>query len=93
MEKLLLRVAEAASLINVSRWTIYRWIEEGRLEATKLGKGSLRVFSASLVSLVEKNRTERYGCHRAGEKARPWAKSLSRQTQGGRLNNRQELAG
>jgi len=31
MEKLLLRVAEAASLINVSRWTIYRWIEEGRL--------------------------------------------------------------
>ena len=66
MEKLLLRVAEAASLINVSRWTIYRWIEEGRLEATKLGKGSLRVFSASLVSLVEKNRTEQYGCHRAG---------------------------
>jgi excisionase family DNA binding protein len=82
MENLLLRVAEAASLINVSRWTIYRWIEEGRLEATKLGKGSLRVFSASLASLVEKNRTEPYRCRGGREGGHPWGKRLSRQTQG-----------
>jgi excisionase family DNA binding protein len=56
MEKSLLRVGEAAQMLNVSRWTIYRWVEEGRLEATKLNKGSLRVFRASLAALVADNR-------------------------------------
>ncbi len=40
----LLRVGEAAKRLNVSRWTIYRWVEEDRLKATKIGKGSLRIF-------------------------------------------------
>lgn len=40
MNKHLLRVDEAATLLSVSRWTIYRWVQEGRLEATKVGKGS-----------------------------------------------------
>lgn len=58
MDKPLLRVGEAAQVLSVSRWTIYRWIEEGRLEATKIGKGSLRVFRASVTELVERNRIE-----------------------------------
>lgn len=58
MDKQLLRVGEAAEALNVSRWTIYRWIEEGRLEATKIGKGSLRVFGTSVQTLVEDNRKE-----------------------------------
>jgi predicted DNA-binding transcriptional regulator AlpA len=37
MEKTLLRVGEAAELLSVSRWTIYRWVEEGRLRGTKIG--------------------------------------------------------
>ena len=78
MEKVLLRVAEAASLINVSRWTMYRWIEEGRLEATKLGKGSLRVFTASLASLVERNRIQLYRRHAVPDAAGPWVTSQSR---------------
>jgi excisionase family DNA binding protein len=57
MGKSLLRVDEAASLLNVSRWTIYRWVQEGRLEATKLGKSSLRIFLRSVVALIEQNRT------------------------------------
>ena len=56
----LLRVGEAARALNVSRWTIYRWVEEGRLEATKIGKGSLRVFPHSVLSLVEKNRKDHH---------------------------------
>lgn len=48
----LLRVEEAAELLRVSRWTIYRWVEEGRLQATKLGRGSLRVFTASVRDLI-----------------------------------------
>ncbi len=53
MELPLLRVQEAAALLRVSKWTIYRWIEEGRLRATKIGRGSLRIFRASLNGLIE----------------------------------------
>jgi len=57
MESSLLRVEEAARLLSVSRWTIYRWLEEGRLEGTKLNRGSLRVFRASADALVQSHRT------------------------------------
>jgi excisionase family DNA binding protein len=60
MEKALLRVGEAAEFLSVSRWTIYRWLEEGKLEGTKLGRGSLRIFRASLEKLVQDNRTEEW---------------------------------
>ena len=39
MNKQLLRVGEAADVLAVSRWTIYRWVEDGRLEGTKIGRG------------------------------------------------------
>jgi excisionase family DNA binding protein len=58
MNKPLLRVEEAAEALAVSRWTIYRWVEQGRLEGTKIGRGSLRVFSRSIEKLVEQNRTD-----------------------------------
>lgn len=57
MEKALLRVTEAAEFLRVSRWTIYRWVEEGRLKGTKLGRGSLRIFAESVMVLVEQHRT------------------------------------
>ncbi|TKB64936.1 MAG: helix-turn-helix domain-containing protein [Nitrospira sp.] len=53
MEPVLLRVQETAKLLKVSKWTIYRWIEEGRLRATKIGRGSVRVFQASVNGLIE----------------------------------------
>ena len=58
MDQPLLRVKEAAQLLQVSKWTIYRWIDEGRLEATKIGGGSLRIFRHSVAALVEGNRTD-----------------------------------
>jgi excisionase family DNA binding protein len=58
MDKLLLRVEEAAAMVGVSRWTIYRWVEEGRLEATKLGRSTLRIFRTSLLAMVEQSRTQ-----------------------------------
>ena len=58
MDQPLLRVKEAAQLLQVSKWTIYRWIDEGRLEATKIGGGSLRIFRRSVAALVEGNRTD-----------------------------------
>lgn len=58
MESSLMRVKDAALLLRVSKWTIYRWIEEGRLGATKIGHGSLRVFRESVTGLVEANRKD-----------------------------------
>ncbi|MBM4120289.1 MAG: helix-turn-helix domain-containing protein [Nitrospira sp.] len=58
MDRQLLRVGEAAQALNVSRWTIYRWVEEGRLEAARIGKSSLRIFRHSIASLIERGRTD-----------------------------------
>lgn len=41
-------------MLSVSKWTIYRWIDEGRLRGTKIGRGSLRVFRTSVEELIEK---------------------------------------
>lgn len=58
MERMLVRVDEAAAFLSVSRWTIYRWMEAGKLKGTKIGRGSVRVFKASLDRLVEENRND-----------------------------------
>ncbi len=55
MEKALFRVEETAELLSISRWTVYRWVAEGRLRGTKIGKGSLRIFRESIVGLIEDN--------------------------------------
>ncbi len=58
VEPMLLRIQETAKLLKVSKWTIYRWIEEGRLGATKIGRGSLRVFQASVNGLIAEARID-----------------------------------
>ncbi|THJ22490.1 MAG: helix-turn-helix domain-containing protein [Nitrospira sp. CG24E] len=58
MNKSLLRVNEAAAVLNVSRWTVYRWVEEGKLSGTKIGKQSLRVIGSSVDKLICENRTD-----------------------------------
>lgn len=58
MEPILLRIQETAKLLRVSKWTIYRWVDEGRLRGTKIGRGSLRVFRTSVEELIEKTRIE-----------------------------------
>lgn len=55
LKRKLLRPDEAASLLKVSRWTIYRWIEEGRLKGTKVGRGTLRILAESVEELIKKN--------------------------------------
>ncbi len=57
MNKQLLRVNEAAAVLNVSRWTVYRWVEEGKLSGTKIGKQSLRVIRNSVDKLISENLT------------------------------------
>ena len=56
MMKDLLRPDEVAEKLSVSRWTVYRWVKEEKLEATKIGRGSLRIFSKSVDRLIESRR-------------------------------------
>lgn len=51
----LLRVDEAARLLSVSRWTVYRWVEAGRLGGTRIGAGSLRIFSDTVAALINQH--------------------------------------
>jgi excisionase family DNA binding protein len=55
MEKMLLRPDEAAQMLRVSRWTIYRWLTEGRIRGTRVGRGTVRVFKDSIDRLIEEN--------------------------------------
>ena len=54
-QKQLLRVDEAAKILNISRWTVYRWVEDGRLGGTRLGAGSLRIFSNTVAALIDQH--------------------------------------
>jgi excisionase family DNA binding protein len=38
MERLALSITEAAKLISLSPWTIRKWIKQGKLTATRLGR-------------------------------------------------------
>jgi len=71
VEPLLLRIQEAAEVLQVSKWTIYRWIDEGRLRGTKIGQGSLRVFRTSVNDLIEKAKVDREVTRADGQRKVP----------------------
>lgn len=50
---------EAALMLKVSKWTIYRWIKEGRLQATKISRGSLRIFKSSIQQLINEHKVHK----------------------------------
>ena len=47
-----LTVKQAATRLNVSKWTIYRWIHDGRLKASKLSPGTVRIKQDDVDALV-----------------------------------------
>jgi excisionase family DNA binding protein len=50
---------ELAEYFKVDLRTIYRWIREGKLEAIKLGGGSLRISQEQLDQFLEARKTGR----------------------------------
>jgi len=48
----LLRPAEVARRLSVSRDTVYRWFWEGKLQGVKLTKGSLRILESSVLHMI-----------------------------------------
>ncbi len=56
MRKQLLRIDETPELLQISRWTIYRWLNEGRLPGEKNTRtGTLRIRAESLDSMIFSN--------------------------------------
>jgi excisionase family DNA binding protein len=55
--KSLLRPDEVAKFLSISKSSIYRWVDEGKLLACSLSRGSVRIFRKSVLELVEKQST------------------------------------
>lgn len=53
MEKEKYRVDEVAKMFDVNRSTIYRWIEEGRLNAKKIGGSTIRILHNELEKIIK----------------------------------------
>lgn len=51
----LLTAAETASLLGISRQTVWRWGAEGRLAAVRLGPNTVRYRAASIELLLQGN--------------------------------------
>lgn len=50
-----LRLDEVARLFDVSRSTIYRWIEEGRLPSVKIAGKAVRIEREALLKIITEN--------------------------------------
>lgn len=47
------RVDEAANYCEVSRQTIYRWVECGLLDAVRIGKKKIKITRESLIKAIK----------------------------------------
>jgi excisionase family DNA binding protein len=54
-DKPFFRPDEVAKYLSVSRATIYRWIDEGRLQSVRIGEKVVRVRRESVLQLVREN--------------------------------------
>lgn len=50
-------VKEVAALLRVEKPTIYRWIENGKLNAKKISKKKILIPKQSVLSLLESGKT------------------------------------
>lgn len=57
-EKEYCTVSEAASLLDVSPATVWRWIDSGRLSAYRLGAKNIRIKKADLESVIRPARAK-----------------------------------
>lgn len=55
MEDKILTIEEVAQAVKVSLKTVYRWISNGILPATKIGSKTYRVFESDLVKFLRQN--------------------------------------
>lgn len=53
----MLKITEVAKDLNVSYWTVRRWIKEGRLKSIKIG-GSWRIEDEEYKNFLDRGRNE-----------------------------------
>lgn len=53
MTDALLRTAEVSARLKVSRDTVLKLVEEGRLRATRIGPKTIRIFESSVTELIK----------------------------------------
>ena len=51
---IMLRLSDVEPILGLSRWTLYRWIREGKLEALRLPSGHFRVSEREVERLRDK---------------------------------------
>ena len=52
MEKLY-SVSEAAEALRASRWSVYRWMSQGKLQRTRVANGRVTIRESELQRLVK----------------------------------------
>lgn len=50
----LLSLSEVTEILGVSRWTVLRWLEKGRLQGVRVGERLIKVERDSLKSVIGK---------------------------------------
>ena len=56
LSRTLIKPSDVASLLGVSRQTVYLWHDIGKIEGVKLG-GSLRIYGSSVARVLSARRT------------------------------------
>lgn len=67
-------VSEAAALLNISRATIWRWIEAGKLPAYRLGPKNIRIKKEDLKAVIRPARAKEVSMDKEKEPENIWAK-------------------
>lgn len=56
VKRLMVSPQAAADMLDVDRETVYRWIKDGRLRASKLAPRTVRIRMADIEMLIEERR-------------------------------------
>ena len=56
MQGRLLKIREAAVLLNVSRQALWKWIKQGKIEAVKLPSGQYRIPESEVVKMMQSSK-------------------------------------
>lgn len=54
-----LKVQDVCEILNVSRWTVYRWIRQHKLRAIKLPGGTYRIPESEIDRLLKGGENEK----------------------------------
>ncbi len=49
----LLKTREVCEILGISKWTLYRWIEEGRIRVVRIASGRYRIPESELRRIIE----------------------------------------